>query len=82
MREEEARLQNLLRRKRARVCELHAYREDLLEALCEQCNEQTLQHAEASAENLFDDKVFSALGWVITDRLDAVQKHCDSLGVY
>lgn len=82
LREEEARLQNLLRRKRARVCELHAYREDLLEALCEQCNEQTLQHAEASAENLFDDKVFSALGWVIADRLDAVQKVCDSLGVY
>lgn len=82
LREEEAHLQNLLRRKRARVCELHAYREDLLEALCEQCNEQTLQHAEASAENLFDDKVFSALGWVIADRLAAVQKVCDSLGVY
>lgn len=82
LREEAGHLQALLRKKKARVCELYAYREDLLEALCEQCNEQSLQHAEASAEDLFDDKVFSALGWVIVDRLDEVKKLCDSLGIY
>ena len=77
LREEEVRLQAILRKKRARVCELHAYREELLEALCEQCNEQNLQHAEAGADDLFGDKAFSAVGWVVVDRLVEVQELCE-----
>ncbi|MEF9497490.1 V-type ATP synthase subunit I [Chlamydia sp. 04-14] len=67
--------------KKSRICELYAYRQDVLEGLCDYDNEQRLRHAEDSVEELFDGKIFSISGWVISDHIQELEKLCDQFDI-
>ncbi|WP_348662858.1 V-type ATP synthase subunit I [Chlamydia vaughanii] len=70
-----------IHRKRSRICELYAYRQDILEGFCDYDNEQRLKHAEESVEELFDGKVFTISGWVIADRIKELEKLCEKFDI-
>lgn len=81
LQEELLRMQEEVNKKKARIIELYAYRRNIIESLCEHYNDQRLQHAEDSAQSLFDGKIFHALGWVISDRIQELQQVCSQLNV-
>ncbi|BAE81102.1 V-type ATP synthase subunit I [Chlamydia felis Fe/C-56] len=68
--------------KKSRICELYAYRQDVLEGLCDYDNEQRLKQAEDSVEEILDGKLFSVSGWVISDRVQELKKLCDQFDVF
>ncbi|WP_284442338.1 V-type ATP synthase subunit I [Chlamydia gallinacea] len=78
---QEASLLKDIRYKKSRICELYAYRQNVLEGLCNYDNELQLQHVEDSVEALFDGKAFTITGWVITNRLHELQQLCDQYNV-
>ncbi|AHK63318.1 V-type ATP synthase subunit I [Chlamydia avium] len=63
--------------KKSRIHELYAYRQDILEGLCNYDNELQLKHVEDSVEELFDGKAFTITGWVISDRINELKHLCD-----
>ncbi|EPJ29017.1 V-type ATP synthase subunit I [Chlamydia psittaci] len=78
---QEAVLLRTIHHKKSRICELYAYRQDILEGLCNYTNDQQLKHAEDSVEELFDGRMFSISGWVISDRLTELEKLCEEFDV-
>ncbi|UWF55316.1 V-type ATP synthase subunit I [Chlamydia psittaci] len=78
---QEAVLLRTIHHKKSRICELYAYRQDILEGLCNYTNDQQLKHAEDSVEELFDGRMFAISGWVISDRLTELEKLCEEFDV-
>ncbi|CED80703.1 V-type ATP synthase subunit I [Chlamydia abortus] len=78
---QEAVLLRTIHHKKSRICELYAYRQDILEGLCNYTNDQQLKHAEGSVEELFDGRMFSISGWIISDRITELEKLCDEFDV-
>lgn len=81
LQDEMVRIQEDIRKKKTRILELYACRQRIIEGLCEHYNEERLQYAEDSANLLFDGKIFYAVGWVIADRVQELQKICARLNV-
>ncbi|QXE26955.1 V-type ATP synthase subunit I [Chlamydia buteonis] len=77
----EAVLLRAIHHKKSRICELYAYRQDILEGLCNYTNDQQLKHAEDSVEELFDGRMFAISGWVISDRMTELEKLCEEFDV-
>lgn len=77
LQQEEASVRMAIHRKQSRMCELYAYREDIVEGLCECDNAQRLEHAQCCAKPHFDGRIFSVVGWVITDQIESVQELCN-----
>ncbi len=78
---QEAVLLRTIHHKKSRICEIYAYRQDILEGLCNYTNDQQLKHAEDSVEELFDGRMFAISGWVISDRLTELEKLCEEFDV-
>ncbi len=82
LQQEAAQAATSIHRKRSRLSELYAYRQDILEGLCEYDNEQRLQHAENSSEDVLEGRMFYVLGWVLYDRIRDVEELCAKYEVY
>ncbi|EPP34745.1 V-type ATPase subunit [Chlamydia ibidis] len=80
--EREAQLHKDIHRKTSRLCELYAYRQEIVEGFCNYDNEQKLKHAEDSAEDIFKGHAFAVSGWVIASRAQELEKLCNAHGIY
>ncbi|BAA98301.1 V-type ATP synthase subunit I [Chlamydia pneumoniae] len=77
-----ANLQREIRNRSDRLCDLYAYRREVLRGLCNYDNEQRLHQAKECCEDLFDGKVFAVAGWVIVDRIKELQSLCNRYQIY
>lgn len=67
--------------KKRRMNSLYAYRQDILEGLCACENAQRLKQATESAESLFNGKLFSVSGWVISSCTQELEALCHQFDV-
>ncbi|ANH78875.1 V-type ATP synthase subunit I [Candidatus Chlamydia sanziniae] len=82
LQEELAALQRQIHQRSNRLCELYAYRDEVIRGLYVYDNAQQLRQAEECSQEFFNGKVFAVQGWVIAKKIKDLQALCDYHQIY